>query len=368
VQIASYDLPAAIVASDKWHEEMAAQGEGQGYQENNVVYSFKSGWSIQQVKTKNDLSVEGNLMGHCVGSYCESVYSGASEIYSLRDPQNQPHATIEVEGGERDTNYEPPRPRKRKKNDRWNVVQIQGKQNQEPIPEYKAMIKEWFESIGPQNIEMAVEHQDIDDVIYHEDVDSYAEAIEKWRGGMANEYGISQTMSIENLRAGDLRNTYHLLEQSYAKTYGRGEMAYIPRVMQSTAYALADLAWDSDVAKAKADERIGGQSTWSLAASNFAMTGIEQQMDEHREKFEREFEGGDTELRVEQFESEEAFYEAEQKIRDQWYREWLPGGMDMAILERWQQRRKETGGLWPTEMLMNITEGKDMMAPRQKAV
>ena len=46
----------------------------------------------------------------------------------------------------------------------------------------------------------------------------------------------------------------------------------------------------------------------------------------------------------------------------------ITGGMDMAILERWQQRRKETGGLWPTEMLMNVTEGKDMMTPRQKAV
>ena len=71
---------------------------------------------------------------------------------------------------------------------------------------------------------------------------------------------------------------------------------------------------------------------------------------------------------MEQFASEEEFYEAEQKLHDQWYREWLPGGMDMAILERWQQRRKETGGLWPTEMLMNDNEGNDIMAPRQKAV
>jgi len=359
IQLASYDLPTAKAESDKWHAEQAAQ-TGEGYQEKNVVFTLKNGWTIQKVQTENDLKVEGNLMGHCVGSYCESVYSGASEIYSLRDPQNTPHATIEVEGGERDTNYEPPRPRQRRKNDRWNVVQIQGKQNQEPIPEYKAMIKEWFENIGPQNIEMATENRDLDDVIYNEDVDSYAEAIETWRGGMENDYGIPQMLGIENLRGGELWNAYHLIETNYAKTYGRREMEYIPQVMRSTAYALADLAWDAAMQ--------AGKSDWSMASTTFAMTGVEKIMDEHREKFDNDVMGGDTGLRVEQFESEEAFYEAEQKIHDEWYRTWLPGGMDMAILERWQQRRQETGGLWPTEMLMNVTEGKDMMTPRQKAV
>src|SRR5437667_6864302 len=58
-QIASFDLPAAIAASNKWHEEQAAQGAGQGYQEKNVVFTLKNGWTIQQVRTENDLKVEG---------------------------------------------------------------------------------------------------------------------------------------------------------------------------------------------------------------------------------------------------------------------------------------------------------------------
>jgi hypothetical protein len=43
------------------------------------------------------LKYEGETMGHCVGGYCPDVVEGRSKIYSLRDKKGQPHVTIEVQ-------------------------------------------------------------------------------------------------------------------------------------------------------------------------------------------------------------------------------------------------------------------------------
>lgn len=42
------------------------------------------------------LKYEGDVMGHCVGGYCDDVLSGRSKIYSLRDSKGEPRVTIEV--------------------------------------------------------------------------------------------------------------------------------------------------------------------------------------------------------------------------------------------------------------------------------
>jgi hypothetical protein len=42
------------------------------------------------------LKYEGEVMGHCVGGYCNDVLSGETKIYSLRDKKGEPHVTIEV--------------------------------------------------------------------------------------------------------------------------------------------------------------------------------------------------------------------------------------------------------------------------------
>jgi hypothetical protein len=50
--------------------------------------------------SKNDLEkalqYEGSTMRHCVGGYCKSVYSGETNIFSLRDRKGEPHVTIET--------------------------------------------------------------------------------------------------------------------------------------------------------------------------------------------------------------------------------------------------------------------------------
>ena len=45
------------------------------------------------------LKYEGETMGHCVGGYCPDVIEGRSKIFSLRDKKGQPHVTIEVAPG-----------------------------------------------------------------------------------------------------------------------------------------------------------------------------------------------------------------------------------------------------------------------------
>jgi hypothetical protein len=47
-------------------------------------------------KTASALKSEGEMMGHCVGSYCPQVESGRTKIYSLRSPDGKSHVTIEV--------------------------------------------------------------------------------------------------------------------------------------------------------------------------------------------------------------------------------------------------------------------------------
>ena len=89
------------------------------------VYNF-------EVDTIHSYVVENILVENCVGSYCEGVERGETRIFSLRDPSNNPHVTIETDP-------------------RGDVAQqIQGNSNSEPDDQYKQMIKEWVQSgTGP---------------------------------------------------------------------------------------------------------------------------------------------------------------------------------------------------------------------------
>lgn len=54
------------------------------------------GDEIAMKELADQLKYEGDTMAHCVGGYCDDVASGKSRIFSLRDAQHRPHATIEV--------------------------------------------------------------------------------------------------------------------------------------------------------------------------------------------------------------------------------------------------------------------------------
>jgi hypothetical protein len=53
-----------------------------------------------QFLAKNDLEralkYEGSTMRHCVGGYCDDVWTNQTRIFSLRDNKGEPHVTIET--------------------------------------------------------------------------------------------------------------------------------------------------------------------------------------------------------------------------------------------------------------------------------
>ena len=89
-----------------------------------VIYKFADGWTLQKLTTASQLEAEGEIMQHCVGTYCERVDTGKAVIYSLRDAQGHPHVTMEWSV----------------KNKRFK--QIQGKQNRFPAAKYLPYIWE----------------------------------------------------------------------------------------------------------------------------------------------------------------------------------------------------------------------------------
>ncbi len=188
-RLASFSLDQAFTASEEWHRAVSGQGKGLVYDNTGeVIHDFGDGWTIRTVKTPNDLKVEGTIMQHCVASYAGVVEQGRSRIFSLRDPNNMPHVTIELKG---DTN---------------EVVQVQGKQDKKPIEKYRERVGEWLQSIdafrtynsgsGQNDITYRVwEQYDVKDAAYaigdyygQKDVESY---------GGDEDYGISMIEEIE---------------------------------------------------------------------------------------------------------------------------------------------------------------------------
>lgn len=131
-------------------------------------------WAYGRKALEDALKYEGDTMGHCVGGYCDDVASGKSRIYSLRDRKGQPHTTIEVAPQTGDTQkgwefatgelvkkygdeaydmgpgypefdalitqYESSMPPMQR------IVQIKGKQNKAPNPEYLPYVQDFVRS------------------------------------------------------------------------------------------------------------------------------------------------------------------------------------------------------------------------------
>jgi hypothetical protein len=137
-----------------------------------------TGKTPEDAHLAGQLITEGNIMGHCVGGYCEDVASGRSRIFSLRDAKGEPHVTVEVAPqprniGQQDIpgNYiddameqlgihEPEAQWGREEEidqlagDLWRkdnpdsqrIIQIKGKQNRAPNPEYLPFIQDFVKN------------------------------------------------------------------------------------------------------------------------------------------------------------------------------------------------------------------------------
>lgn len=89
-----------------------------------TVFKLDGGYRIVRMLSTTALDREGSLMGHCVGSggYDTALKTEREMFFSLRDPRNKPHVTMQVRIADK------------------VVLQARGKQNQYPVTRYAKMI------------------------------------------------------------------------------------------------------------------------------------------------------------------------------------------------------------------------------------
>lgn len=118
-------VPEALKQADAWTQallkkkdlEITEGGE-------KTIKQYPDGYSWREMASEAALGREGKLMGHCVGGYWKNVASGEVSIWSLRDPNNQPHCTVELHPGAQ------------------FVRQIKGKQNASVVKKYHGYVKD----------------------------------------------------------------------------------------------------------------------------------------------------------------------------------------------------------------------------------
>lgn len=81
--------------SEKWLKTQIKKGKTIQEAESDfeIFLDFGDGFKFVKLLGENSYKREGFLMSHCVASYYDRENS---EIYSLRDKNNDPHATIEI--------------------------------------------------------------------------------------------------------------------------------------------------------------------------------------------------------------------------------------------------------------------------------
>ncbi len=231
IDIISYSFAQAVAASDEWHRVAAGEGSGKIYGSTNPKFVMFNppewkGWSIQKVVSRNDLLVEGNLMNHCVGKYHQQVQDGESEIYSLRDTDNEPHVTLEI-------------------NPKHNeILQIMGNSDTEPDKKYKVYIKQWLEQFQKERPGLTLENEDVFNFsnLRYVNNQNIAEEIQKivYQG---NAYGLKAPLNEL-----DVQDAYDAV--IHALTGG----GYGHPDTRSTSYigpVIANIAWDADKYRAK---------------------------------------------------------------------------------------------------------------------
>jgi uncharacterized alkaline shock family protein YloU len=179
--IMKFTFDEASYEASEWHNNFSISDKESTSK--NIVYTFKNNWTIVKLEA-DDCSEEGELMGHCVGTYSDKVRANKSEIYSLRDLKNKPHATIELIPV---------------KDNSFQLSQVQGKENTKPKDEYCEMIKEWFKTIKIVNEEIKIDVYDIFQY-FKEIKEGYTEVYTSFEGKKnEDEYGIPINYNLHSV-------------------------------------------------------------------------------------------------------------------------------------------------------------------------
>ena len=110
-----------------------------GPKDNISLFSTKSEAEAvaRTIIAEEALQNEGKVMGHCVGGYCDKVFSGESRIFSLRDKSGESHVTVEVV---------PQYILKLGAEPVLDIGQIKGKQNRAPVDKYIPYVQDFIKS------------------------------------------------------------------------------------------------------------------------------------------------------------------------------------------------------------------------------
>jgi len=134
--IHSYDFARAISLAHEWYAVTIGEGNGELYTpierdeygniiDQRVVYKWDDGWYIIALDNKNDFVVESEKMNHCVKIYWDDYTHGKTIILSLRNPNNTPQATIQL-------------------NNRNEIIQVGGNSNTQLPVKLKQKVVEWY--------------------------------------------------------------------------------------------------------------------------------------------------------------------------------------------------------------------------------
>ena len=262
--IAAYDWNAAKSASDEWHAVMAGKGSGLIYEPTkpeNVVYDFGDGHTIQLVTSKNDLEAEGHMLNHCVGGYCEKVEQGHAFIYSLRDGNNRPIATIEL-------------------NEDGEVVEMKSQSNTSIPSEYDPYIQEWVETL-PNPVWQDLEYfeYDISNLDKSEVGDYLFDLVAGKDKNEKDKYGLARKPNLSFIDPGSM--IIEVLDK-FRQSYSLQD----DREAESAAHGLLELLIEHD--KQKAASYKDPKNAWYSFAYDSAYSTADAMWDEYRGKYEKE--------------------------------------------------------------------------------
>jgi hypothetical protein len=151
-EIKNMGVADAAAKSAEWHDMLAKAATSPNKFSKKQLFAgtepvMKTGdeFSWVDVKTREALTIEGCIMGHCVGkmpSYAEGVLNGTKKIYSLRDQKGIPHVTMELTKPDpwRFFSENPPDPATLKFN---QIAQVKGKADK-PAEKYFPQINEFL--------------------------------------------------------------------------------------------------------------------------------------------------------------------------------------------------------------------------------
>jgi len=125
----------ALQAAHEWSKsatnEPASEQLGK-FLTKDIIFRCSNGYSIVKITNMHDLDLEGNIMQNCLKAsdkgreFWKGIQFGGTDIYSLRDSLNHPHASMEFNSKSS------------------AAVQIYGKQNVAPAEKYRPYIQEFL--------------------------------------------------------------------------------------------------------------------------------------------------------------------------------------------------------------------------------